>query len=96
MQVGLGDRLVHRPSQLSGGEKQRVSFARALANNPKIVFADEPTANLDSRQSENLMSLVRELRQEHRTTIAIVTHHEGLKKDADRIVQMRDGRILSE
>ncbi len=95
-QVGLGDRLGHRPSQLSGGEKQRVSFARALANNPKIVFADEPTANLDSRQSENLMSLVRELRQEHRTTIAIVTHHEGLKKDADRIVQMKDGRIVSE
>ncbi len=95
-QVGLGDRLGHRPSQLSGGEKQRVSFARALANNPKIVFADEPTANLDSRQSENLMGLVRELRQEHRTTIAIVTHHEGLKKDADRIVQMKDGRIVSE
>ena len=95
-QVGLEDRLDHRPSQLSGGEKQRVSFARALANNPKIVFADEPTANLDSRQSENLMSLVRELRQEHRTTIAIVTHHEGLKKDADRIVQMKDGRIVSE
>ena len=95
-QVGLGDRLEHRPAQLSGGEKQRVSFARALANNPKIVFADEPTANLDSRQSENLMSLVRELRQEHRTTIAIVTHHEGLRKDADRIVRMKDGRILSE
>lgn len=95
-QVGLGDRLEHRPAQLSGGEKQRVSFARALANNPKIVFADEPTANLDSRQSENLMSLVRELRQEHHTTIAIVTHHEGLKKDADRIVQMKDGRIVSE
>ena len=95
-QVGLGDRLGHRPSQLSGGEKQRVSFARALANNPKIVFADEPTANLDSRQSENLMGLFRELRQEHRTTIAIVTHHEGLKKDADRIVQMKDGRIVSE
>ena len=95
-QVGLGDRLGHRPSQLSGGEKQRVSFARALANNPKIVFADEPTANLDSRQSKNLMGLVRELKQEHRTTIAIVTHHEGLKKDADRIVQMKDGRIVSE
>ncbi len=95
-QVGLKERLGHRPSQLSGGEKQRVSFARALANNPKIVFADEPTANLDSRQSENLMGLVRELRQEHRTSIAIVTHHEGLKKDADRIVQMKDGQILSE
>ncbi|MDE0297081.1 MAG: ABC transporter ATP-binding protein [Candidatus Poribacteria bacterium] len=96
IQVGLEDRLEHRPAQLSGGEKQRVSFARALANNPNIVFADEPTANLDSRQSENLMSLVRELRQEHSTTIAIVTHHEGLRKDADRIVQMKDGRILSE
>lgn len=95
-QVGLKERLGHRPSQLSGGEKQRVSFARALANNPKIVFADEPTANLDSRQSENLMGLVRELRQEHRTSIAIVTHHEGLKKDADRILQMKDGRIVSE
>ena len=64
-QVGLGDRLGHRPSQLSGGEKQRVSFARALANNPKIVFADEPTANLDSRQSETLMGLVREPRAPH-------------------------------
>ncbi len=93
-QVGLGGRLGHRPSQLSGGEKQRVSFARALANNPKIVFADEPTANLDSRQSENLMSLVRELRQERGATIAIVTHHEELKKDADRIIRMKDGRIV--
>ena len=93
-QVGLGSRLGHRPSQLSGGEKQRVSFARALANNPKVVFADEPTANLDSRQSENLMGLVRDLRQERRTTIAIVTHHERLRKDADRIVQMKDGRIV--
>ena len=94
-QVGLERRLHHRPAQLSGGEKQRVSFARALANNPKIIFADEPTANLDSRQGANLMNLVRELRQEHRTTIAIVTHHEGLKKDADRVIQMKDGRIVS-
>ena len=93
-QVGLEKRLHHRPAQLSGGEKQRVSFARALANSPKIIFADEPTANLDSRQSANLMNLVRELRQEHQTTIAIVTHHEGLKKDADRIIQMKDGRIV--
>ena len=94
-QVGLGERFHHRPAQLSGGEKQRVSFARALANRPKIIFADEPTANLDSRQSDNLMSLIQELRQEHQTTIAIVTHHEGLKENADRIIQMKDGRILT-
>lgn len=94
-QVGLSERLHHRPAQLSGGEKQRVSFARALANRPKIIFADEPTANLDSRQGDNLMNLIQELRQEHQTTIAIVTHHEGLKENADRIIQMKDGRILT-
>ena len=93
-QVGLVDRLQHRPAQLSGGEKQRVSFARALANRPKIVFADEPTANLDSRQSDNLMDLIQELRREYQTTIAIVTHHEGLKESADRVIQMKDGRIV--
>ena len=95
-QVGLSDRLHHRPAQLSGGEKQRVSFARALANRPKIIFADEPTANLDSRQSDNLMNLIQELREEHQTTIAIVTHHEGLKENADRVIQMKDGRIVTE
>jgi len=94
-QVGLIDRLHHRPAQLSGGEKQRVSFARALANRPKIIFADEPTANLDSRQSDNLMNLIQELRREYQTTIAIVTHHEGLKQNADRVIQMKDGRIVN-
>lgn len=93
-QVGLIDRLHHRPAQLSGGEKQRVSFARALANHPKIIFADEPTANLDSRQSDNLMNLIQELRREYQTTIAIVTHHEGLKENADRVIQMKDGKII--
>ena len=94
-EVGLSDRLHHRPAQLSGGEKQRVSFARALANRPKIIFADEPTANLDSRQSDNLMNLIQELRREYQTTIAIVTHHEGLKENADRVIQMKDGRIVT-
>ena len=94
-EVGLSDRLQHRPAQLSGGEKQRVSFARALANRPKIIFADEPTANLDSRQSDNLMNLIQKLRREYQTTIAIVTHHEGLKKNADRVIQMKDGRIVT-
>ncbi len=93
--VGLSERLHHRPAQLSGGEKQRVSFTRALANRPKIIFADEPTANLDSRQSDNLMDLIEELRQEHQTTIAIVTHHEGLRENADRIIHLKDGRIIS-
>ncbi|MCY4401411.1 MAG: ABC transporter ATP-binding protein [Candidatus Poribacteria bacterium] len=93
--VGLSERLHHRPAQMSGGEKQRVSFARALANRPKIIFADEPTANLDSRQSDNLMDLIQELRQEHQTTIAIVTHHEGLRENADRIIHLKDGRIIS-
>ena len=93
--VGLSDRLHHRPAHMSGGEKQRVSFARALANRPKVIFADEPTANLDSRQSDNLMNLIQELRQEHQTTVVIVTHHEGLKENADRIVYMKDGKITS-
>ena len=93
--VGLSDRLHHRPAQMSGGEKQRVSFARALANRPKVIFADEPTANLDSRQSDNLMNLIQELRQEHETTVVIVTHHEGLKENADRIVYMKDGKVIS-
>ena len=94
-QVGLSERLHHRPAQLSGGEKQRVSFARALANRPKVIFADEPTANLDSRQSDNLMNLIQELRQEYQTTVAIVTHHGGLRKNADRIIQMKDGKIIA-
>ncbi len=93
--VGLSERLHHRPAQMSGGEKQRVSFARALANQPKIIFADEPTANLDSRQSDNMMNLIQEIRQEQQTTIAIVTHHEGLKENADRVIQMKDGRIIA-
>ena len=92
--VGLKHRVNHRPGQLSGGEKQRVSFARALANKPKIIFADEPTANLDSRQSQNLMGLVRELRQDNQTTIAIVTHYQELRKNADRVIHMKDGKII--
>ena len=94
LQVGLGNRLDHRPAQLSGGEKQRVSFARALSNKPKIIFADEPTANLDSRQTDNLMDLIRQLRQDQQTTIAIVTHQEKLQKDAARVIYMQDGKIV--
>ncbi len=92
-EVGLSHRADHRPTQLSGGEKQRVSFARALANRPSVIFADEPTANLDSTQSENLLALVRGLREQHATTIVIVTHHLSLQRDADQLITMRDGRI---
>lgn len=93
-QVGLPGRLNHRPSQLSGGEQQRVSFARALANDPLVIFADEPTANLDSRNSESIMELTGSLCRERNTAFAVVTHDEDLRKNADRIVEMRDGRIL--
>lgn len=93
-QVGLPGRLNHRPSQLSGGEQQRVSFARALANDPLIVFADEPTANLDTRNSASIMELIENLCRERNTAFAVVTHDEGLRKSADTIIEMRDGRVL--
>ena len=93
-QVGLEHRLTHRPGQLSGGEKQRVSFARALANNPKVIFADEPTANLDSRQSANLLALIAELREQFGAAVVIATHQTALEQSADRVIEMRDGRIV--
>jgi putative ABC transport system ATP-binding protein len=93
-QVGLPERLNHRPSQLSGGEQQRVSFARAFANDPLVVFADEPTANLDSKNSASIMELIGNLCRERNTAFAVVTHDERLRKNADRVLEMRDGRIL--
>lgn len=93
-QVDLRDRLNHRPSQLSGGEQQRVSFARALANNPLIVFADEPTANLDSKNRSSIMELIEGLCRERKTTFAVVTHDTRLREHADRVIEMLDGRIL--
>ena len=73
--------------------KSSACRSRALANRPSVIFADEPTANLDSTQSENLLGLIRALRDEHDTTIVVVTHHLGLEGDADRVVEMRDGKI---
>lgn len=93
-QVGLPDRLNHRPSQLSGGEQQRVSFARALANDPLIIFADEPTANLDSRNSASIVELITSLCRERNTAFAVVTHDENLRRNADKIIQMQDGLVL--
>jgi putative ABC transport system ATP-binding protein len=93
-QVGLSERLNHRPSQLSGGEQQRVSFARSLANDPLIVFADEPTANLDSKNSSSIMDLIQSLCRERNTAFAVITHDANLRENADRVIEMKDGKII--
>lgn len=93
--VGLGDRIKHKPNQLSGGEKQRVAIARALVCNPSILLADEPTGNLDSKTSEDILELFDRLHHEGQTII-IVTHEEHVARHAQRIIRMRDGRICSD
>jgi putative ABC transport system ATP-binding protein len=94
--VGLEPRADHRPSQLSGGEQQRVAVARAIVHRPRLVLADEPTANLDTTTSSELMQLLREINQTLGTTIVLVTHNEHLaQKHCDRILRMRDGRLLN-
>jgi lipoprotein-releasing system ATP-binding protein len=92
--VGLKDRLAHRPSELSGGEAQRVAIARALMNEPDIVFCDEPTGNLDSRSSELILELIRDLNKERKQAFLIVTHNEKLASFADRIINIRDGLLV--
>lgn len=89
--IGLGDRMNHYPSELSGGQQQRVSIARALVNKPKILYADEPTANLDSDSSEETVKLFRQLNKEIRQTIVMVTHELEEGKKADRIIWVKDG-----
>ena len=91
--VGLGDRVDHMPAELSGGQQQRVSIARALVNSPKILFADEPTANLDRDSSDNIVALFRELNKKFGQTIVMVTHELEEGKKADRIIWIRDGLI---
>ena len=94
--VGLGDRLEHKPSELSGGEQQRVAIARALANNPKVLLADEPTGNLDSIRAHELLGLLREMVDHDALTILMVTHDQELANSfAHRIVLMKDGRIVN-
>jgi lipoprotein-releasing system ATP-binding protein len=92
--VGLSHRYHHKPSELSGGEQQRVAIARALINHPKVVFADEPTGNLDSHNAEALHHLFFELRQEFQQTFVIVTHNEHLAQLADRTIHIVDGKIV--
>jgi lipoprotein-releasing system ATP-binding protein len=93
--VGLGERLAHRPSELSGGEAQRVALARALINSPSVVFADEPTGNLDSKNSSEVMKLIFDLRKKYNQTFVIVTHNESFASLADRTLKMVDGRIVN-
>ena len=90
--VGLGDRLDHKPTELSGGQMQRVAIARALAMNPDIILADEPTGNLDTSSGTDIMSIFGELWKAGRTLV-IITHDPALAKRASRIVEIRDGRI---
>jgi putative ABC transport system ATP-binding protein len=94
--VGLRDRLSHRPSELSGGQQQRVAGARALVSRPDIVYADEPTGNLDSRSGAELLGFLRDAVDEHRQTIVMVTHDPTAAAYADRIVFLADGRIVNE
>ena len=92
--VGLRDKIDRFPSQLSGGEQQRVAIARALVHNPKVVWADEPTGNLDSETGMNVIELLESMKKELGTTLVVVTHDERIAQRADRILFMRDGRII--
>ena len=94
--VGLGDRVQHRPAELSGGQQQRVGIARALAKNPTILLADEPTGNLDSRSSEEIIAILQQLNRDEGITVVIVTHEPDIAAHTSRVVSMLDGAIVSD
>lgn len=94
--LGLNDRLDHLPNQLSGGQQQRVSIGRALANNPAIVLADEPTGNLDSENSKEIIALLRKFNKDFNQTVIIITHDERIALGADRVIAIEDGHIVKD
>ena len=94
--VGLGDRLDHHPSQLSGGQQQRVAIARSLVNRPAILMGDEPTGNLDTKTSREIISLFERLNQEHELTVILVTHDQEVARHAKRTIVLRDGSIVAD
>jgi len=95
-QLGVAERLSHRPSELSGGEQQRIAIARSLMNDPEIIIADEPTGNLDSANTIAVLELIRRIRQERSLTLLIATHSMDVARMAERIITLRDGVISSE
>jgi len=91
--VGIADMLSHKPSEMSGGQQQRVAIARALANEPSIVLADEPTGNLDTKASEEIVKLMKDLNRKKKTTFVVVTHDVEVAREADRVFRIRDGKL---
>jgi len=94
--VGLGNRMHHKQAELSGGERQRVAIARALVNDPEVIFADEPTGNLDSKSGKNVMGIIQRLNEEHGKTIVLITHETVTAEHAERIIHLMDGEIESD